>query len=70
MGSLLITLVIVLCKILRRLSDVTNATTKGNEGGIGGAQTGGHVAELRGERRSTRLKITNSKLAEYVWSRK
>jgi len=57
--------------VLRReRHNVTNATSRGNEGGISGAQTRGHVAELGGERRSTRLKITNSKLAEYVWSRK
>ena len=55
---------------LKGEGNVTNATTRGNEGGISKAQTGGHVAELGGERRSTRLKITNSKLAEYVWSLK
>ena len=55
---------------LKGEGNVTKATTRGNEGGISGTQTGGHVAELGGERCSTRLKITNSKLTEYVWSQK
>ena len=54
---------------LKGEGNVTNAATRGNEGGISGAQTRGHVAEQGGERRSTRIKITNSKLADYVWSR-
>ena len=53
---------------LKGEGNVTNTTARDNEGGISGAQTGGHVAELGGERCSTRLKITNSKLAKYVWS--
>ncbi|KAH1148528.1 hypothetical protein GYH30_043247 [Glycine max] len=50
--------------------NVTSATLEGNEEGKGGTKAKRHVANEKGERRSMRVRITNSRLADFVWSQK
>lgn len=49
---------------------VTSAALEGNEKGKCGTKARRHVANEEGEKRSMWAKITNSKLADFVWSQK
>jgi len=49
---------------------VTSATLEGNEERKGGTKARRHMENEEGERCSMRTRITNSGLADFVWSRK